>query len=154
VWKISLIIPGKRPTIGYFLWSHGPCPGLACRAFFKNFLRRRKMKKKMNYHERAMKYLKKVGQRLLVITKDCRPDMHEPDEQKVSALIVGNHLDNAMGNDISVRMIEGGYQEYVVILKKAYPLVSTDKFNLATLISLARVGARSLLEEKNNEIKR
>jgi len=112
------------------------------------------MKKKMNYHERAMKYLKKVGQRLLVITKDCRPDMHEPDEQKVSALIVGNHLDNAMGNDISVRMIEGGYQEYVVILKKAYPLVSTDKFNLATLISLARVGARSLLEEKNNEIKR
>lgn len=60
-------------------------------------------------------------------TKDCREDMHEPDEQGITCEVVGNHLDNAQG--------ERDGDEYVVVLRR-----QDDEFriNLATLIAFAR----------------
>lgn len=63
--------------------------------------------------------------------------MHEPDNQGVSAVIAGYHLDNAMGDDptrncgeFTVGIIRGdGSREW---------------FNLATLIALARIGAKAV----------
>jgi len=69
----------------------------------------------------------------------CRLDMHEPDEQDVSAKVVGDHLDNAMGDYINP---EGKYQEFVIVLKKGK---KTLNVNLANLIALARLA----FEEKN-----
>lgn len=73
---------------------------------------------------------------LLEFTKNCRPDMHEPDEQGISALIVGDHLDNAMWEEIKYHDTFT-YQEYVVVLKKEWGWQL--KINLATLIALARL---------------
>ena len=35
---------------------------------------------------------------LLVITKGCRYDMHEPDEQGLTAIVTGLHPNNALGH--------------------------------------------------------
>lgn len=74
--------------------------------------------------------------RLKGITKECRPDMHEPDEQELSARVVGDHLDNANGDHVAIDPIEGGYQEFVVILRRDGMV---ERFNLASLIALARM---------------
>jgi len=88
--------------------------------------------------------MKKFDDRLLQITRGCRPDMHEPDEHGIKARIVGDHLDNAFGEDIRIEAIEGNFQEFVVILERdTNHGRKTEKFNLATLIALARLGARS-----------
>ena len=88
--------------------------------------------------------MKKDLERLLKITKGCREDMHEPDEQGVKAKVIGDHLDNAFGDSIRIdAIIDGyqefvvihGYQEFVVILNREGHI---EKFNLATLIALAR----------------
>jgi hypothetical protein len=83
---------------------------------------------------------------LLEITKGCRLDMHEPDEQNLTARVVGFKLDNAFGEDIKGEMIEKGFQEIVVILERTFPdgTWRTEKFNLASLIALARVAAFQL----------
>ena len=81
--------------------------------------------------------------RLLEITKDCRDDMHEPDEQGISAIVLGNHLDNAMGDypEIMKRTwAEDGpspHMEYVVCLQNE--INEQVWINLATLIALARM---------------
>lgn len=69
-------------------------------------------------------------------TADCRPDMHEPDEQGLSASVVGTRLDNAFGTMIEGSCLDGNFQESVVILHKADG--TSRRFNLATLIALAR----------------
>jgi hypothetical protein len=69
-------------------------------------------------------------------TKECRVDMHEPDEQGISALVVGDHLDNAHGNSIHYHD-DFSYQEYVVVLKKEGK--GEIRINLATLIAFARL---------------
>ncbi len=82
-------------------------------------------------------YLKERLGRLKEFTEDCREDMHEPDEQGIEAIVLGNHLDNAFGEQIGVEGLERGYHEFVVILRNT----KTDKdmrINLATLIALAR----------------
>jgi hypothetical protein len=74
---------------------------------------------------------------LVQFTKDCREDMHEPDEQGIDAHIVGNHLDNAFGSSIVPDLMNKDCQEFVVILENE----NTDKqmkINLANLIALAR----------------
>lgn len=77
--------------------------------------------------------------RLLKITEGCRPDMHEPDEQGLSARVIGDHLDNAMGERIDPYLIFSGAQELVVLLERSTDEgVKTEAFNLATLIALAR----------------
>lgn len=70
--------------------------------------------------------------RLKSITKKCRDDMHEPDEQNINAVVAGYHLDNAMGDhpisncgELSVGITKDGGMTY-------------EWFNLATLIALAR----------------
>jgi hypothetical protein len=88
-------------------------------------------------------YLHDFGIRLLEITEGCREDMHEPDEQDLEAFIVGEKLDNAFGEAIIPSAIEGGFQEYIVILRRrGDDEFKIQKFNLATLIALARKGAR------------
>lgn len=74
---------------------------------------------------------------LLNITKNCRDDMHEPDEQGISANIVGYKLDNACGNVIEEKALFEGWQEYVVILRNDNTNTNT-RINLADLIALAR----------------
>ena len=76
------------------------------------------------------------NERLLAITKGCRHDMHEPDEQGLSARIVGDELDNAFGEQETAHL---GFQEIVAILTREG--AGEERFNLATLIALARVGA-------------
>ena len=76
--------------------------------------------------------MKTVLKRLQEATKNCRKDMHEPDEQELTAVVSGYHLDNAMGDDpiyncgeltVGLTYDNGGHYEW---------------FNLATLIALAR----------------
>ena len=84
--------------------------------------------------------LKKDLKRLKDFLKRCRPDMHEPDEEGVKAWVVGDHLDNAMGEYISVEAVEGNHQEFVVIIEKeTKDGFEKMKFNLANLIALARM---------------
>lgn len=80
--------------------------------------------------------------RLRAITVDCRPDMHEPDEQDIKCRVVGDHLDNACGDHVGVQQIVGGFQEYVVILERLQGgKIVTERFNLADLIALARLAS-------------
>jgi hypothetical protein len=83
--------------------------------------------------------LQQTAARLRGITEGCRDDMHEPDENGLKCRVVGDHLDNAFGNRIDVRMIEMGCQEFVVIMDRVLgDKYVTEKFNLADLIALAR----------------
>jgi hypothetical protein len=87
-------------------------------------------------------WMYRFGERLLEVTHDCRPDMHEPDEQGVSAVVTGLDLDNAMGDSPYTN-----FQELTVGIERE----DTDRmewFNLASLIALARIGARHLAEER------
>lgn len=80
--------------------------------------------------------------RLRDITEGCRPDMHEPDEQELTARVVGSHLDNAMGDRVEPELVEEGAQEFVVILERgdegSGDAARSESFNLASLIALAR----------------
>jgi hypothetical protein len=71
--------------------------------------------------------------RLREATKNCRPDMHEPDNAGITAVVTGYHLDNAMGDDpyrnvgeFTVGISDDGGHNH-------------EWFNLATLIALARM---------------
>lgn len=81
------------------------------------------------------KIRKNFNERLLNCTRNCRDDMHEPDEQGISAKVTGTHLDNAMGDDPLRNM-----QEFTVGIIQEDG--SEEWFNLASLIALARIGAR------------
>jgi len=72
--------------------------------------------------------------KLLKITAECREDMHEPDEQDVSAKVKGKHLDNAMGDDPQFNCGE----LTVGITKGCGKNAKTVWLNLASLIALAR----------------
>lgn len=74
--------------------------------------------------------------RLRELTKNCRTDMHEPDEQGITARVVGYKLDNANGKTIIESAIKEGWQEFVVILEKDGV---SECFNLANLIALAKM---------------
>lgn len=80
-------------------------------------------------------WMTEMKARLNMATAGCNEEMHEPDEQGVSALVVGQKLDNAMGNEIIPEAISQGWQEYVVILNNNG---KTEAFNLACLIALAK----------------
>ena len=79
--------------------------------------------------------------RLLAITKGCRDDMHEPDEQDLYAKFLGQTLDNAFGDDpttnhgeLTIGLNRDGKEEW---------------FNLANLIALAR---KAKVESLDDEI--
>ena len=78
-------------------------------------------------------------ERLLSVTKGCRNDMHEPDEQEVKVRVVGDHLDNACGVAITPDAIAGGFQEFVVCIEQFRDgKIYSERFNLANLIAMAR----------------
>lgn len=76
---------------------------------------------------------------LMAATHDCRPDMHEPDEQDVKARVIGDHLDNAMGNAIIPELLVAGAHEFVVIIERSDRKPHITQINLADLIALARM---------------
>ena len=78
-----------------------------------------------------------ILKRLQIATSECRPDMHEPDEQGISARILGYKLDNARGDNISGVALQEGWQEFVVVISDE-ALGQDYLFNLADLIALAR----------------
>lgn len=86
--------------------------------------------------------------RLLAITKDCRPDMHEPDEQGLKAWVIGNHLDNAFGNQLVPDLLKKGSHEFVIFLERFDgEKIINEAFNLSSLIALARQAPKRPSEE-------
>lgn len=79
-------------------------------------------------------------QRLRRITNGCRDDMHEPDEQDVTARVIGHKLDNAHGEYINDNYVRDGFQEFIVVIERRDEnnRFIQESFNLATLIALAR----------------
>jgi hypothetical protein len=94
------------------------------------------------------------AQELLTFTEGSREDFHEPDEQGIELIgLVGTKLDNAYGNSIDAKYIADGFQEAIVLLRKdtGKPGLGHYKnlvINLATLIALARIGAKQLTRYK------
>lgn len=81
---------------------------------------------------------------LLDITRGCRPDMHEPDEQGLTAIVTGLSLDNAFGNQRMLVRETPEAEEIVVTLRRDQDgagWYSQIQINLATLIALARKAA-------------
>lgn len=95
----------------------------------------------------AIESLKKDAADLLQFTQDCRETFHEPDEQGIRLIgVVGKCLDNAFGNSITEQAILEGWQEAVVVLECTETIPHYNlSINLATLIALARHGAKELL---------
>ena len=86
--------------------------------------------------------MKETLEKLLQITEGCRDDMHEPDEQGLSAKVLGVKLDNAfpsttLSHEIRVMLTRGSGNDF-----------DTEFFNLATLIALAR---KADLGESNDD---
>ena len=79
---------------------------------------------------------KSFEERLLIATKNCRHDMHEPDEQGITVMVSGYNFDNAMGDNPN-----DNCGEFTVAIVQDDG--SKEWFNLATLIALARIGAKS-----------
>lgn len=76
--------------------------------------------------------MKETLERLRNITKKCREDMHEPDEQGIGAYTTGWRFDNAFGSNPF-----NNCGEMTIALENE----NTERrewFNLATLIALAR----------------
>lgn len=87
------------------------------------------------YNQRAREYL---DDRQFLLTGiahklGVRLDWHEPDEQAVTAKVVGKTLDNAMGDS-------GECNEMVVVIEKDGKEV--HRINLATLLAIATFGGR------------
>ena len=97
------------------------------------------------YNVRALAILAEERERLCAFTARCRPDMHEPDEQAISAVVHGSKLDNADG--AHVHPDKPDWQEIVVELRHETEWDDetgeptkwdSEYFNLATLIAMAR----------------
>lgn len=82
------------------------------------------------------RYLEERLKKLKEFTRECREDMHEPDEVEISAEVIGTKLDNAFGEEIITSHLEEGWQELVVVMHDRDHTLF--KINLATLIALAR----------------
>lgn len=76
--------------------------------------------------------------RLLRVTQHCRKDMHEPDEQGITVMVSGYNFDNAMGDNPN-----NNCGEFTVAIVQDDD--TAEWFNLATLIALARIGAKALV---------
>ena len=82
-------------------------------------------------------YFQRIAKTLLEATKDCRESMHEPDEQDLTVAFSGGEFDNA-GTDNEV---------HVILRKGDFSSDQTEtSLNLASLIALARLGARKVIE--------
>lgn len=83
----------------------------------------------------TFEWMTEMKNRLNQITNGCNVEMHEPDNENVSARVVGYKLDNAIGDAIIENAIKDGWQELVVIIDNDG---KKEMFNLACLIALAR----------------
>jgi len=90
---------------------------------------------------RQPKWWAEIARELLRATEGEGEEMHEP---QVSAHLVGDHLDNAMGNDVSADAIVRHYQEYVLVFDRQ-DSTSRIPLNLACLIALARKAAEEIV---------
>ena len=91
--------------------------------------------------KRAIRGLKPVQQELIRMTLTCRVDMHEPDEQGIEAVVVGTHLDNAIGTNFGPPQWFENTAELMVGITRTGDDYrrETRWFNLADLIALARL---------------
>lgn len=69
---------------------------------------------------------------------EIRDDWHEPDCRDVSAVVVGDHLDNAMGSEIVPELIKTARHEFVVVLR--HESGDSCTLNLAAVLALAGRG--------------
>ena len=76
-------------------------------------------------------------EKFLDILKDCREDMHEPDEQGIKATIIGTELDNAMGDTFYPEMILSGNHEMLIKIENENN-GRFGLFNLATILAYTR----------------
>jgi len=84
---------------------------------------------------------KKSFDNLLEITNGCRSDMHEPDEQGLTAIVTGLKLDNTDGNQRQIYRTNPEAEEIIITLRRIWDeegTYSQVEINLATLIALAR----------------
>jgi hypothetical protein len=79
--------------------------------------------------------MNEFSERLLKITEDM---------ENIEARVVSFRLNNTFGDGIDSEGITLGIQEMVVILDRPRPMREVGKFNLATLIALARIGAQTI----------
>lgn len=86
----------------------------------------------------ARTHLTPIREELRRITEDCRFDMHEPDEQGIEAVVVGTHLDNAIGTNFGPTQWFENTAELMVGITRTGEERETRWFNLADLIALAR----------------
>lgn len=94
--------------------------------------------------KRAVYRLEPIQRELIRMTLTCRVDMHEPDEQGIEAVVVGTHLDNAIGTDFGpTQWFENTAELMVGITRTSEDDTrawrETRWFNLADLIALARL---------------
>lgn len=87
--------------------------------------------------ERLVGSMNDMISRLCEATAGCRDDMHEPDNNGVTAWVVGTGLDNTHGDNIDLEFIRDNIQELVVVIAKNH--VHKYYFNLASLIALAKI---------------
>lgn len=87
----------------------------------------------------------KMLNRLIDTLKECRFNMHEPDEQEVEVIVSGYYLDNAFGDNprdncgeftVGITRDRGDYYEW---------------FNLSSLLALARTGNGITIDSKFNK---
>lgn len=82
--------------------------------------------------------------KLLAATQGCRPSMHEPDEQGVEATPIPGPFDNAGGDELALaieRYVGDGSQRK-----------SVERFNMADLVALARLGAALWVDSRIDEL--
>lgn len=82
--------------------------------------------------------MKDVLEKLLQITEGCRDNMHEPDEQGLSAKVFGNRLDNAFPTKGKFVNVHPDSEIKVKLTREYDDEVEASFFNLADLIALAR----------------
>lgn len=93
----------------------------------------------MKNENSSMEYLKEIHARLWSITNGCRVDMHEPDEQGVTAVMVGNVFDNAYGSGMPPKWFGLNAEMMVAISRTERGYRKTEWINLADLVALARL---------------
>lgn len=72
--------------------------------------------------------------------------MHEPDEQGLTAIVTGLHLDNAFANERTLVRETPEAEEIIITLRRDQDgegWYSQIQINLATLIALARLAVLS-----------
>ena len=107
------------------------------KAFAINKFLERKQKENDEYIEERISKLVKWAD-----DHKMRLDWHEPDEQGITAVVIGTSFDNAFGEDDRVGMSE---PEIVIELKDDEG--ESVRINLATLLAAATYRDRSYREE-------